>query len=119
MPAVRKVSKEQIIDAAVEVLRDDGFSAINARSVAKKLGCSTQPIYFSFKNMDELKAALTQRAIELHTQRVRDSLRAHEGSDSRYAATAWASSNSLPRKSSCSAGSIWRANSQGHIKAMF
>ena len=48
MPAVRKVSKEQIIDAAVEVLRDDGFSAINARSVAKKLGCSTQPIYFSF-----------------------------------------------------------------------
>ena len=84
MPAVRKVSKEQIIDAAVEVLRDDGFSAINARSVAKKLGCSTQPIYFSFKNMDELKAALTQRAIELHTQRVRDSLRAHEVSDSRY-----------------------------------
>lgn len=58
MLAVRKVSKEQIIDAAVEVLRDDGFSAINARSVAKKLGCSTQPIYFSFKNMDELKAAL-------------------------------------------------------------
>ena len=30
MPAVRKVSKEQIIDAAVEVLRDNGFSAINA-----------------------------------------------------------------------------------------
>lgn len=70
--------------ATVEVLRDEGFSAINARSVAKKLGCSTQPIYFSFKTMDELKAALTQRAIELHTQRVRDSLHAHEGSDSHY-----------------------------------
>ena len=48
MPAVRKASREQIIDAAVAVLRDDGFSAINARSVAKKLGCSTQPIYFSY-----------------------------------------------------------------------
>ena len=84
MPAVRKASREQIIDAAVEVLRDDGFSAINARSVARKLGCSTQPIYFSFQNMDELKAALTQRAIELHTQRVRDSLRTHKGNDSRY-----------------------------------
>ena len=84
MPAVRKVSKEQIIDAAVDVLRDDGFSAINARSVAKKLGCSTQPIYFSFRNMEELKAALTERAIQMHTQRVRDSLRIHEGSDSRY-----------------------------------
>ena len=84
MPAVRKVSKEQIIDAAVEVLRDDGFSAINARSVARKLGCSTQPIYLSFRNMDELKAALRARAIALHTQRVQDSLRAHEGNDTRY-----------------------------------
>ena len=26
MPAVKKVSKEKIIDAAVEVLRDGGFS---------------------------------------------------------------------------------------------
>ncbi len=84
MPAARKVSKEEIIDAAVEVLRDGGFSAINARGVAKKLGCSTQPIYFSFRNMDELKDALTERAIEMHTQRVRDSLRANEGNDSRY-----------------------------------
>ena len=84
MPAARKVSKENIIDAAVEVLRCGGISAVNARSVAKKLGCSTQPIYFSFQNMDELKAALTARAIEMHTQRVRDSLRAHEGNDSRY-----------------------------------
>ena len=84
MPAAKKVTKDAIIDAAVEVLRDDGFSAINARSVAKKLGCSTQPIYFSFKNMDELKAALTERAIEMHIKRVRDSLRAHAGNDSRY-----------------------------------
>lgn len=84
MPAVRKVSKDEIIDAAVEVLRDGGFSSINARSIAKKLGCSTQPIYFSFQNMDELKAALTDRAIQLHIQRVRNSLRIHGGNDSRY-----------------------------------
>ena len=84
MPAARKVSKDEIINAAVDVLRDDGFSAINARSVVKKLGCSTQPIYFSFKNMEELKSALTEHAIQMHTQRVRDSLRVHEGNYSRY-----------------------------------
>ena len=84
MPAAKKVSKDEIVDAAIEVLRGDGFSAINARSVARKLDCSTQPIYFSFRNMDELKAALTERAIQMHTQRVRDSLRIHEGSDSSY-----------------------------------
>ena len=84
MPAVKKVSREEIIDAAVDVLRDGGFSAVNARSVAKKLGCSTQPIYFSFRNMDELKAALIERAVQMHEQRVRESLRTHEGNDSRY-----------------------------------
>ena len=36
MPAAKKVSRDQIIDAAVDVLRDGGFSAVNARSVAKK-----------------------------------------------------------------------------------
>ena len=84
MPAIKKIQKEAVIDAAVDILREDGFSAINARSVAKKLGCSTQPIYHSFRNMEELKTALTERAIQMHTQRVRESLRAHEGNDSRY-----------------------------------
>ena len=84
MPAVKKVSRQEIVEAALEEVRDGGFSAVNARSVAKKLGCSTQPIYFSFRNMDELKAALIERAAQMHEQRVRDSLRAHEGNDSRY-----------------------------------
>lgn len=84
MPAIKKVSKDEIVDAAVEVLCDGGFSAVNARSVAKKLGCSTQPIYFSFRNMDELKAAVSERAVKMHTMRVCDSLRIHEGNDSRY-----------------------------------
>lgn len=84
MPAIKKISKEEIIDAAVDVLRDDGAAAINARNVAKKLGCSTQPIYLSFQNMDDLKDAMTQRAIALHTQHVRDTLHSHEDSSSVY-----------------------------------
>ena len=47
MPAAKRISKEAIIDAAEAVLRTGGFEAINARSVAKALGCSTQPIYLS------------------------------------------------------------------------
>lgn len=79
MPAIKKISKEAIIDAAVDVLREGGSAAINARSVARKLGCSTQPIYQSFQNMDDLKAAMTQRAIALHTQYVWNS-----NSDTQY-----------------------------------
>ena len=84
MPAIKKVSREEIIDAAVELLREGGVASINARSVAKKLGCSTQPIYLSFQNMDELKDAMTQRAITLHTRHVRDSFRSHEDHSSYY-----------------------------------
>lgn len=53
--------------------------AINARSIAKKLECSTQPIYQSFQNMDDLKEAMTQQAIALHTQYVRNN-----NSDTQY-----------------------------------
>ncbi len=84
MPAIKKISKEAIIDAAVDVLRKGGASAINARSVAKELGCSTQPIYLSFRNMEELKAAVTERAVMLHAQHVRDSLRSRENGGSIY-----------------------------------
>ena len=62
MPAAKKVPRDKIIDAAIEVLRDGGFSAVNARSVARKLGCSTQPIYLSFQSMEELKAATADLA---------------------------------------------------------
>ena len=53
MPAAKRISKEAIIDAAAAVLRIGGFEAINARSVAKALGCSTQPIYLSFRNIKQ------------------------------------------------------------------
>ena len=84
MPAVKKVSREEIVDAAVEVLREGGAAALNARSVAKKLGCSTQPIYLSFRSMDELKAAMTQRAIELNTRHVREWLNILDADGSCY-----------------------------------
>lgn len=84
MPAVRKITTEAIVDAAVEVLREGGFSAVNARSVAKKLGCSTQPIYLSFQSMDEVKAALTARTVNAHIARVREILQTHAGIDARY-----------------------------------
>lgn len=45
MPAIKKISREAIINAAIDVLREGGAMAINARSIAKKLECSTQPIY--------------------------------------------------------------------------
>ena len=84
MPANRKAGREEIIKAALAVLRRDGFEAVNARSVAKELGCSTQPIYHSFRNMEDLKAELTAKAAEAHAERVRAFLSRNDGSHSHY-----------------------------------
>ncbi len=84
MAAPRKVTREDIVAAAADVLRSGGFRAVNARSVARRLGCSTQPIYLCFRNMDELRAALTEFAAAEHIRRVRELLRERSGQDTRY-----------------------------------
>ena len=43
MPAIAKVTKEMIIEAAFEIAKEMGAENINARTVSQKLGCSTQP----------------------------------------------------------------------------
>ena len=49
------ITKEIILEAAFKITREMGFENVNARSLAKALGCSTQPIYSRYTNMDELK----------------------------------------------------------------
>lgn len=58
MAAVKKVEKQDIVKAAFEILRTEGFGQVSVRNVAKKLNCSTKPIYFQFENMLELKGEL-------------------------------------------------------------
>lgn len=49
MPPKVKITKEMIIDAAFEIARSEGAENINARTVSKKLGCSTQPVMYHLK----------------------------------------------------------------------
>ena len=62
MPPKIKVTKENIICAAVEMVRASGFQGINARNLASALGCSTQPVFSNFATMEELRMAVIQRA---------------------------------------------------------
>lgn len=62
MPPKVKVTKEDIVNTATLIVRESGAEALNARSVAAKLGCSTQPIFSNFLTMDELHFAVIERA---------------------------------------------------------
>lgn len=55
MPPKQKVTKEMILDAAFQITREHGFEAVNARSLAKVIGCSTQPIFSQYAAMTDLK----------------------------------------------------------------
>ena len=62
MPPKVKITKKSIIATALELVRIGGASAVNARSIANALGCSTQPIFSNFDRMDELEEALILEA---------------------------------------------------------
>lgn len=84
MPAKRRITREDIIEGALNTLRDGGYDSVNARSVAKKLGCSTQPIYLEFANMDELRTELTKRAVMKHTEMVMEAMNRPDEKGNRY-----------------------------------
>ncbi len=62
MPPRVKVTKEEIINAAVDIVRKNGAQGVNARDVASALCCSTQPGFSNFATMEELRLAVVEKA---------------------------------------------------------
>lgn len=58
------ITKQDILDTAFEMTREEGFLSVTARKVAAKAGCSTQPIFRVYKNMEELWAAVYEKAVD-------------------------------------------------------
>lgn len=68
MPPKAKFSREEIIKAAVELVRRDGFEALTARSLAAVLGSSPRPIFTVFESMDEVQSEVKAAATKLYEQ---------------------------------------------------
>lgn len=62
MPPKVKITREDIINAAVSIVRGEGAQSLNARTIASILECSTQPIFSNFATMDELRFAVVEKA---------------------------------------------------------
>lgn len=52
-----QITKEIILEAALQMLIREGYGAINIKSLAKEIGCSTQPIAWHFENMQKFRQA--------------------------------------------------------------
>lgn len=59
-----QISREIILDTAFQMLVRDGYSAMNITSLAREIGCSTQPIAWHFGSMDGFRDALLKYSLE-------------------------------------------------------
>lgn len=61
-----KITKDGILQAAMNLLRESGEGAVNARNIASVLNCSTQPLFSNFSTMEELHLALKAAAYDIY-----------------------------------------------------
>ena len=68
MPPKVKITKKMVEDASFEVIRAHGHENLNARTISEYLGCSTQPVLYTFRTVDEIREAAYSLADRYHTE---------------------------------------------------
>ena len=74
MPPKVRIPKEDILATGLQLLREKGPGAVNARSIAAGLGCSTQPIFSNYATMEQLQADLLAEAYRLYDRRIQTAM---------------------------------------------
>jgi AcrR family transcriptional regulator len=59
-----------LIDAAAQLIREEGYPAVTARRVASKAGLKPQLVHYYFRTMDELFVAVIRQGSEQMLERV-------------------------------------------------
>lgn len=93
MPPKVKFSREEIIAAALDIVRKGGMNALTARSLAAALGSSAKPVFGLFENMQEVQdevvhAANAQYQAFLYTEMMRGAYAPYKASGMAYIAFA-------------------------------
>ncbi len=66
MPPKFKYNRSDIIESAVNIVREKGVEALTARSLADVLGSSSKPMFTLFGGMDEVRECVINFANELY-----------------------------------------------------
>ena len=66
MAPKNKFTKEEMVEAALRVVRANGIDALTAKTMADALGTSTQPIFTAFGSMDGIKKEIYAAAIRVY-----------------------------------------------------
>ncbi len=62
----QRITKEMILEVAFKLARERGYEQVVVKNIAAEMGCSVQPIYSYFSNMDALKDAVVGAAMHFY-----------------------------------------------------
>ena len=66
MAPKNKFTKEEMVEAALQVVRAKGIEGLTAKTMAEELGTSTQPIFTGFSSMDGVRQEVYGAAVSVY-----------------------------------------------------
>lgn len=68
MARKESITKEMLLEAAFDMVKEQGFENLTARKLAAKAGCSTQPIFRIYNNMEEVGEEVFAKAMGYYNE---------------------------------------------------
>ncbi len=78
MPPKIKITQEEIMNRAVRIVREKGIESLNARDLAKELGCSVHPIFRVYTTMEGLKTSVYKEVENLYNRHMESAMNQSE-----------------------------------------
>lgn len=66
MPPKAKFTRQEIVEAAVDIARRAPLEAVTAQELASVLGTSTRPVFTYFRTLEEVRAAVVEEAGKIY-----------------------------------------------------
>ena len=80
MPPKTRITGQMVIDAGLEIVRFRGHEQLNVRAISEELHCSTQPVLYAYRTMEEIRNRVYQAADSFHTAYITQGIESSENS---------------------------------------
>lgn len=75
MPRSFMFTKEEILNAALDLTREKGIAAVTARALGEKLGTTSRPVFSHFENMADVQKGIIGAANALYGRYLEEDMR--------------------------------------------
>jgi AcrR family transcriptional regulator len=70
MPPKQKYSADDVVEAAFQIVRRQGWKGLSARAIAKELNSSTRPVYDYFQSMKHIEKEVVKKALAVFVEHI-------------------------------------------------